>query len=715
MPGHSQKEYFLRRIKTQSGYVMCPPQQNIDDLEDRAWQFRISVFPNKENLEKAAIVLADIFEGLEFKCLMLNDEERDDVRKIPWDGTSVGFDQGGASDRDQRGKEVCVYMRFDSQEKAYEAYPSQWKELMLTAWRALQDAGVEIGYITPPVGDKEIIVTGENGDWVTPFSYTSNKPWQGRHGILLESVYNPNPKLNHSHNPNGYDDPLEGVVFTETDLLNAGIQFNALKDMQKKRIAYQTEHLKESKANIITYLQSVNFNKNIFLSIKSIIDELKNLENPEDKINFIKAKEEEIRWIAVHFPRKADTSLSQTNAAGTLQHYLTEVISGESKELGNFEAALTKLYQSKDAEQEIQETLNDFAHDKWVMDFLGHNINTYNLEPMIKADPAGMQLAFRKLIHIRDEEIALTKEQQRAHEVKKVPKALGHIGIEDIQRGVANFSNIPTDNLGLMIIFTGLSKNPDIYSLNLSHCDLNSQDAEYIAERLLMNNTITEINLEGNKINPALTDKINQILDNNLLNKAEILFNNIYHPENYYTYQMPLKMGNEYLATKVEDQSERHEQTLVAIQQFCHVDSGKAIELFNRLHGDFIASINPESLRQQNTESLVKQIINKIFDLDGKVGIFGGETFTIGDKEITVSKHVGYMLDFYIQNGLDNCDHEKFIDECIKQAEEAPSKNSLSFLNSRKTEVQEFYDWLKQIKKPELELASDLYNLILTT
>src|SRR3990167_10367571 len=97
-----------------------------------------------------------------------------------WDGTLT--EGRSDSDRDQRGKEICVYMSYDDRIQKYIRTPDQWKEIMLSCWRAMQDKGVQgIGYMFCPSGDRTVMT--EIG-LASPFTYTSFKPYKNKHGIL---------------------------------------------------------------------------------------------------------------------------------------------------------------------------------------------------------------------------------------------------------------------------------------------------------------------------------------------------------------------------------------------------------------------------------------------------------------------------------------------------------------------------------------------------
>lgn len=206
------------------------------------WQLRIAVKPTHENIQKAMRALS--------KVEQLNQNNQHPSFKIfnipattgtpeGWDGCVTG------ADRDQRGKEICIYMSHkvgetspDYYDKAT-GYPSQayMKELMLSIWKAMQDEGVEIAYTTPGVGEKEISCTDDS---ITPFSYSSFKPYKGiRHGILHSTEYNPLK----------FADPLQNLSISVDDLKKAKIS-RLGEGTSLKRLEYQIDHYQQFKKTI---------------------------------------------------------------------------------------------------------------------------------------------------------------------------------------------------------------------------------------------------------------------------------------------------------------------------------------------------------------------------------------------------------------------------------------------------------------------------------
>ncbi|KTD60836.1 DUF5617 domain-containing protein [Legionella shakespearei] len=212
------------------------------------WQFRIAIKPERNNAIKALNALKELQQFKrsrhpEFKVFLPS--ESSDLST--WDSSLKG------GDRDQRGKEICVYMEHlasgynPGYYKGNYPDPEYLKALILDMWKALQDAGVEMAYISPGVGEKEL---GCESGMITPFFYSAFKPYKGRHGILNQTQYNP---LN-------LTDPLSDVSISGEDLKAHGIHpLGALKSAQ--RLVYQIDHYnRQLKAAQIQLSDLVNSN-----------------------------------------------------------------------------------------------------------------------------------------------------------------------------------------------------------------------------------------------------------------------------------------------------------------------------------------------------------------------------------------------------------------------------------------------------------------------
>ena len=75
-------------------------------------------------------------------------------------------------DQEQMGKEIIISMDYDSSKNSYVYDPSKYKTLLLRVWKALEQAGVELNYISP---DQDDIPVNCDEDIATPFSYCARK------------------------------------------------------------------------------------------------------------------------------------------------------------------------------------------------------------------------------------------------------------------------------------------------------------------------------------------------------------------------------------------------------------------------------------------------------------------------------------------------------------------------------------------------------------
>ncbi len=353
---------FLRDVKRlshdQTGFALHKDATSLmsfqdpeNDDEGRSWQFRIAIKTSSKNLKRAAMVLADVLSDKDyhFKCFIFGEASSDSA----WDGTMIET-LDTATDRDQRGKEFCVYMHYNAATDKYQRTPNEWKMIILACWKALQDAGVDMGYVPAPTGDKAIKV---QGGLSSPFSYSSFKPYRERHGILDSETYN----------PCGYSDPLEDVIFTIDDLEQVGIEISQVKEMRRKRIAYLSDHLRAAKDEIANelglYIRELARNPklssidDLLWNFKSL---LKQYDEAEDKKSLFGEIKNIIDELASRFPRVAKTYLQQHD----IINYFVNLSDDEIKKLGvetivrQLLDGLGKKAEQSDTTEKYEELLN---------------------------------------------------------------------------------------------------------------------------------------------------------------------------------------------------------------------------------------------------------------------------------------------------------------------------------------------------------------------
>lgn len=387
---------WLQNTARYSGFVFCDrgamalesspdPKIKYDPQEKpREWEFRIAVLPHKDNLNMAAQALASVFSrpenaGIDFKCLFWN---REAYAPEEWDGT-LGF----GSDRDQRGKEICVYMAYNPQTDTYQRTPAQWKELMLSCWKALLDAGVQgIGYAACPTGDKS--VTAEIG-LTTPFTYTAWKPYTNRHGILHQDYYNP---LNHKN-------PLQDVIFTLNDLARSGIPLSHLRAMEQERLQYLRQHAAEALTNIESGIAQL---RNDGISFQDMGDSLMSLEND--------AQKKLLPVILNRIPRTSNGRFEQAHLAAEIENYIN---SNKQERLAQ---AIERLieFNCKERPALVDAIRQDYMGNTGIMKQLQvWGINGEILHKLIEMHTVPMQSYYRRLVHVLHELDVLPQEQDR--------------------------------------------------------------------------------------------------------------------------------------------------------------------------------------------------------------------------------------------------------------------------------------------------------------
>lgn len=223
-------------------------------------EFRVHVDPtylmNRENFALVRRILEEVFEGeeVDIKIIQLDDQQA----LKDFDGTTNSF----GNDRDQRGKEVCIYLPSIPEGNKHNI--EHLKKLMLTLWYKLQQANVPLHSFTPP-GDKAIRMES----FSTPFSFTfttAPKEWQKRHGILFKDC---------EHNNDFYDPnhPLHHIQFSAKNIRAYELQFDKAK-AKAAHIKYLKDHFKSSLEQLLESIDFIRSHERSFAK------------NDEDKFNF---------------------------------------------------------------------------------------------------------------------------------------------------------------------------------------------------------------------------------------------------------------------------------------------------------------------------------------------------------------------------------------------------------------------------------------------
>lgn len=376
-------------------------QDGANEGQGQGWQFRVAILPTKDNLAKARTALNQL-DSLsasdDHPTAKLFQIQDDDLST--WDGTIAD-----ASDRDQRGKELCVYMPYDDRIPGFVFTQDKIKHLMLGIWKVLQDNDVEISYMTPGQDEKEIDC---DPSIITPFCYSAFKPCKTREGILLANHYNPNQ----------HPDPLAGLYFSEADLKHKGITYNNAFSISHDRIRYMTDH----------YTKTVQ-------TLNDTIQKLSDSSNRVDKndIPFVRF------WQQLEEAFESDQfNLEESPASKALLSNLQTDYDQPHKVLGlTFENGERRSILEKEkiedlpssrAEDETQDTLADtifvimaniraslavLQRQLLSLDWPGKKPSHTTVHNLIQAYPYELQSIHCQIIHLQHEAWAIEKERLR--------------------------------------------------------------------------------------------------------------------------------------------------------------------------------------------------------------------------------------------------------------------------------------------------------------
>lgn len=265
-------------------------KQTVNNGAGMYWELRLSILPTHDNLEKAKKVLAELFKKNyddhkrpNVKIMYIHDDDYESEYN-KWDGTRscLNIDKEGmhySSDRDQRGKEFCIFIHHDENiSKGKDGFvftQTYMKEMMLNIWKALEDAGVALNYQSPGASEKE--VPADIGI-ATPFSYSSFKPYANETGILLATEYNP---MKHP-------DPLQQFEISKKDLDEKNIKNYDFLTIHQNRLKYMEAHAAETKTLLEKFANDILADKQLpFENLWALLDKDDEHINVNQVISFI--------------------------------------------------------------------------------------------------------------------------------------------------------------------------------------------------------------------------------------------------------------------------------------------------------------------------------------------------------------------------------------------------------------------------------------------
>lgn len=358
----------------------------------KEWQFHIAILPTKENLSKAMFAIAELFDQKKydfvFRVLSLNNNE------CNWDGAL--FDpkkEPAPSDRDQRGKEMSVSMRFNPKTQSFECTPEQWKTVMLECWQALVKHQVEgIGYAHTPFGDKAVMA---ESDCTTPFSYAAYKQDAERHGILYQTAYNPNT----------HRDPLARVVISKADLAKYDLLKQA-DEMHALRASSILQHSTNTAKLLTAQFKAIHDAKAIpalDIQLKRLRDDV--YKNKTVDYHVFEKLIEAIDALVPHIERAQLISRYHHELYPLLDKVKKNQLTPHVREnLKNIMMEIAK-YRKESLSKHIQAIQQDF---KSIQSKIPDLITGIDLDQLIIKSPVQMQYLFRQCMHYIREKEAFT-------------------------------------------------------------------------------------------------------------------------------------------------------------------------------------------------------------------------------------------------------------------------------------------------------------------
>ena len=437
--------------------------ENLQSDHDK--QYRISIEPtyllNPDNVEIVKRILRDVYANKNVCVKIVRFSNPDEI--VNWDATRSSH----GSDRDQRGKEVCIYLPVDKEAPNL----LEIKESMLEVWACLQEAKVPLMTFTPP-GDKPILMDG----YPTPFSYTfatQIDEWKKRHGILFKDCEKGIDCFDPEH-------PLHQVQFSFAEIKKYKLDFD--KEMVKtKHVAYLVSHLSTTKKELSEDVDHLIKESSPFAEInldelfEEILDIKKKYDKKMDAINdsneeadtkidkrreaqneafdaFDKIKNMSIFLKA--FPHAADSDFSSFAELELLNNH--RILNLEASAIVEIKENLEAKWKKELAL--IQEDFETISVHKSLRKLYNKIIE--NLEPLKEKNPCELQKIFRRFVFLNREATYLKRETkgirplednnicQRAINSYLVtrPKTLGFFSYYfDYARGLkraATFSNL---------------------------------------------------------------------------------------------------------------------------------------------------------------------------------------------------------------------------------------------------------------------------------
>tara|TARA_B100000989_G_C19532054_1_gene470626 strand:+ start:3229 stop:4749 length:1521 start_codon:yes stop_codon:yes gene_type:complete len=422
-------------LPTDGGWVNRDGNTGTQCNDEWGWQVRVSIKPTRDNLTKALRALEDLMPSLAHYGYKLTSVCEDGPnRLLKWDGT-----QADASDRDQRGKELNIYLPGNQQQGFAYDNSEDLKYVLMTVWKALDDAGVEMSYITPSHDEQEIPSAKKI---LSPFSYSANKPYQSADGILFAENYN----------PNNFSDPLEDIKISLDDIEEYGISNYHSFDIIRQRVAYMQQHDNEQRSRIKQDIRNVLEAADESAYEVELRTLKERLNSDEDVVEILRELKDRVDHYHSIFPSNfVNGGRLPIIDAGHAAHLLEQELVNQN-EVRKLITGWIEQIEAKPAELVENEALK--AH------FSGREDE---LRSIASKDPRLLQSIARQLVHLERESNLIVRENQRYVELQSyfkdnAPasyKELTGSGDNNLSKARALLADYTKNDSALARFFTG--------------------------------------------------------------------------------------------------------------------------------------------------------------------------------------------------------------------------------------------------------------------
>lgn len=400
------------------------------------WQVRISIkqeaiFANNQanQIQVLEEIIKKVTDDLfvDAKILTCSSSQEADQEL---DGTISPF----GLDRDQRGKEVCIYLPNSKQCKELDISAKDYKQMLLTLWAELRKANIPLSHHDVP-GDRKIV--GPAG-FPTPFSFTSETPGKehkNKHGILFKQF-------------KGYDDnhPILDVEFNDQDLasLNIELGFDQYQATHDYLVSHQVKAHQQLQADIGRI--NLDFNFSHLLNNDALIDYLRAaIKRYEEKFATLDVHErgtyqtqfdeemkqhEDYQKLLNYYPHATDGNFSSNHnitrlrnlkqlSIENLDQIIKELRENYAESIEDIKADFQKLHVSH-IEDETNSKGKEKADDEPSSSgsqpdklSLSTYLKDQDYSVLIESNPAAMQAIYRRIIFMEYERRAISDLEHR--------------------------------------------------------------------------------------------------------------------------------------------------------------------------------------------------------------------------------------------------------------------------------------------------------------